>query len=273
MKNLVLLFAISIMIMAISCKEQEKKNDVKEGDIESVTLEKSKEPKHWSYDGETSPDHWAEIEKESSCGGNHQSPIDIVSASAIVQASGLIVSDINYDESITIHDVTNNGHSVQYNFEDKHNYVDFAGKRYNLIQFHFHAASEHTINGKHFPLVIHMVHVSEDKEFVVFAIMVSEGDKNETLDFIETYLPINPGETKAIGKPHNFTEYLVGDFDHLYYKGSLTTPPCTEAVNWFLFKDDITASPAQIKAMADLMPINNFRPTQPLNDRKIYLSK
>ena len=103
--------------------------------------------------------------------------------------------------------------------------------------------------------------------------MISEGDKSETLDFIETYLPINPGQTKTIGKPHNFTEYLVGDFDHLYYKGSLTTPPCTEAVNWFLFKDDIIASPAQIKAMADLMPVNNFRPTQPLNDRKVYLSK
>jgi carbonic anhydrase len=273
MKRIVILFAVFLVIFATSCKNEKKSSDNTDKVGEQAAEVKKAEPKHWSYDGETSPEHWAEIEKESSCGGNHQSPIDIVTADAIVQASGLKASDIHYDASTIIHDVTNNGHSVQYNFDDKENYVNFEGKRYDLAQFHFHAASEHTVNGMHFPLAIHMVHVSDDKNFVVFAVMVSEGDESNTFDFLKTYLPVKPGETKAVGKSHHFEQYILTDFDHYYYKGSLTTPPCTEAVNWFVFKDAIKASPAQVKAIAELMPRNNYRPTQALNDRKVFLSE
>jgi len=201
--------------------------------------EKKEQAKHWSYDGETSPEHWAELEKESTCAGNHQSPIDIVTANLVTKPSGLKASDIHYDATTIIHDITNNGHSLQYNFDDKDNYVNFEGKRYNLAQFHFHAASEHTVNGMHFPLVMHMVHVSEDKNFVVFAVMVSESNESSVFDFLESYLPVTPGETKTVGKAHHFKNYILTDFDHYYYKGSLTTPPCTEAVNWFVFKNAI----------------------------------
>ncbi len=273
MKKLVILTVVFTMIFAISCKKERKTERIMEKETEKVVKVKKEETKHWSYDGESSPEHWTEIEKESSCGGIHQSPIDIVTADVMSRTSGLKESDINYHTSTIIHDVTNNGHSIQYNFDDKDNYVNYGGKRYDLTQFHFHAASEHTMNGMHFPLVIHMVHVSKDKDFVVFAIMVLEGEESETIDFLETYLPVKSGETKSIDKPHSFTDYKLSDFDHYYYKGSLTTPPCTEAVNWFVFKSPITASPTQVKVIADLMPRNNFRPTQPLNERKVYLSE
>jgi carbonic anhydrase len=267
MKKIVLLSTVFIMILAVSCKNEENKTEASaEAEV------KTEEPKHWSYDGESSPEHWAEIEKESSCGGSHQSPIDIVTADLVSQESGLKISDINYDKTTIIKDITNNGHSIQYNFDDKDNYVNFEGKRYDLVQFHFHAASEHTVDGMHFPLVIHMVHVSEDKNYVVFALMVSEGMESDAADFLESYLPIQSGETKTIGEPHSFNNYFKGDFSHYSYKGSLTTPPCTEAVNWFVFKNPIKFSPAQVKAMADLMPRNNYRPTQPLNGRKVYFT-
>ena len=116
-------------------------------------------------------------------------------------------------------------------------------------------------------------HVSEDKEYVVFAVMVKEGEESETFKFLEEYLPVQPEEQKTIGKPHSFALYMLDNFSHYYYNGSLTTPPCTEAVNWFIFKDAISASPEQVKALADLMPRNNFRPTQPLNGRTVYLSE
>ena len=268
-------FALSfIMLGIVSCKDQEKREETTGSmETETVVEEKKEKPEHWSYDGETSPEHWAEIEKESSCGGSHQSPIDIVTADVVSQVSELKASDINYNASTMIHDVTNNGHAIQYNFENNDNYVNFEGNRYDLAQFHFHAASEHSINGSHFPLVIHMVHVSEDKQYVVFAVMVTEGKESDAFDFLESYLPVQPGETKEIGVAHSFSEYLLTDFDHYYYKGSLTTPPCTEAVDWFIFKKPIEISPAQVKAIADLMPRNNFRPTQPLNERKVYESK
>ena len=273
MKKLVLVSAVIVMIFGVSCKDEKKKEDVTEMETEKIVEEKKEEPKHWSYDGETSPEHWPEMLKESACGGNHQSPIDIVTANAVTKASSLKASDINYHGATKIHDVTNNGHSVKFNFGDKDNYVNFEGKRYNLAQFHFHATSEHSVNGMHFPLVIHMVHVSEDKEFVVFAVMVTEGEESDAFDFLESYLPVQPGETKTIGKAHSFSKYILGDFKHYYYTGSLTTPPCTEGVNWFLFKDPIKISPTQVKAIADLMPRNNYRPTQPLNDRTVYISE
>ena len=273
MKKAVVICAIFSLIFGTSCKGEKKSGAITNNSVEEVAEPKKEEPPHWSYDGETSPEHWAENEKESECGSNHQSPVDIVTANAIVQASGLKASDVHYDASTIIHDVVNNGHSVQYNFEDKENYVTFKGKRYNLAQFHFHAASEHSVNGMHFPLVIHMVHVSDDKDYVVFAVMVSEGNENDAFDFLESYLPVKPGETKLIGEPHHFEYYLLANFDHYYYQGSLTTPPCTEAVNWFVFKEAMKASPDQVGAIAELMPTNNYRPTQPLNDRTVYLSE
>lgn len=274
MKKLGIFTVAVAMIGVVSCKNQEKKTETTDTmEMETVVEEKEEAPKHWSYDGETSPEHWAELVKESSCGGSHQSPIDIVTADAVTQVSGLKASDINYHASTMIHDVTNNGHAIQYNFEEKDNFVMYEEKRYNLAQFHFHAASEHTINGSHFPLVIHMVHVSDDKDYVVFAVMVSEGKESNVFDFLESYLPVQPGETKTIGQAHSFSDYMLADLEHYYYKGSLTTPPCTEAVNWFIFKKPIEVSPAQVKAIADLMPRNNFRPTQPLNDRIVYSSK
>lgn len=270
MKNISLLSMAFAMLMVIACKQAEQKSE--EETTPETTEEQTEKPKHWSYDGETSPEHWAELEKESSCGGSHQSPIDIVTADLVAQPSGLKPSDLHYDAETIIHDVTNNGHSVQFNFSDHDNYVDYNGKRYDLAQFHFHAASEHAVDGVHYPLVAHMVHVSEDKEFVVFAVFITEGGENDGFDFIESFLPVNPGETKTVGKAHHFAQYMKDDFAHYYYKGSLTTPPCTEAVNWFVFKDPIKASPAQVKALADLMPRNNYRPTQPLNDRTVYVS-
>ena len=264
------LFGTSILL---SCNEEVKQEAPKEEAVPEVVEKKTEEPAVWSYDGESSPKYWAELEKTSACGGSHQSPIDIVTADLIVQDSELKPSDIHYHKSTTIHDIINNGHSIQYNFDDMENYVDYKGKRYDLVQFHFHAASEHTVNGMHYPLVIHLVHVSEDKEYVVFAIMVEEGVESTTFKFLEEYLPVQPDEKKTIGKPHSFNLYMLEEFDHYFYQGSLTTPPCTEAVNWIVFKNPITASAAQVKALADLMPRNNFRPTQPLNDRKVYISE
>lgn len=277
MNRIISLSAIAVLTIAISCNDgKSSKEDAATSPEEKteVKMEEKKEvAKHWSYDGESSPEHWAEIEKESSCGGSHQSPIDIVTADALVKPSGLKFTDIHYDATTIIHDVTNNGHSIQYNFDDKENYVDFEGTRYDLAQIHFHAASEHSINGMHFPLVIHMVHVSKDKNYVVFAVMIREGKESNAFDFLETYLPVNPGETKTIGTAHHFNQYLLAEFDHYYYQGSLTTPPCTEAVNWFVFKTPLEASPAQVKNIADLMPRNNYRPTQALNGREVFLSE
>ncbi|WP_136468561.1 carbonic anhydrase [Flagellimonas onchidii] len=220
---------------------------------------------HWSYQGETGSEHWAEIEQDSDCDGEHQSPINIISTYAKVDSS-MEPLDIHYASATKIHEVVNNGHSIQYNFEPG-DYLNYNGDKYELKQIHFHEASEHTINGIRYPMVIHMVHVSDKNQFVVLAVMVEEGQDSAPFQFLESYLPLAKGQTKSINTSFDLNKNLPKDKGYFNYIGSLTTPPCTEGVNWFVFKKTITISLEQVKVLQKLMPLNNYRNEQPLNGR------
>lgn len=270
-----LLLFISAIIFISTCIESDKNPNTKSENMEAQAelIQNNVIEQYWIYEGETDPEHWEEIGQNSSCEGYRQSPVDIIERDALITNSGLKISDLHYPKETTIHSVTNSGHSIQYNFDRRDHYVTFKMKRYNLAQFHFHAPAEHTLNGVRYPLAIHMVHQSKDNHFVVFAIMVEEGENNEIFDFLESYLPLYGDETKEIGQPHNFNHYISDNFDHFYYKGSLTTPPCTETVNWFVFKNPFTISSGQVKLLAALMPRKNYREEQPLNGRRVFLSR
>ena len=103
--------------------------------------------------------------------------------------------------------------------------------------------------------------------------MAIEGEMSPTFSFLESYLPIQVGETKPIDAMFDFNEILAGKAECFHYTGSLTTPPCTEGVNWFIFKEPITVSEAQVKQLQELMPMNNYRTTQALNDRIVEVMK
>jgi len=233
----------------------------------------SKHPQseHWTYQGETGPQHWAEIEKQSDCDGMHQSPINIIDVDVETDTT-LPPLEIHYASSVKIHDVTNNGHSIQYNFE-KGDYLTLGGTSYELKQIHFHEAAEHTINGVRYPLEIHMVHISEKGEVAVLAIMAMEGRSSAPFSFLESYLPIDVGETKPIDTHFDMNLNLPEQREYYAYNGSLTTPPCTEGVRWFVFKQPISVSLDQVKQLQRLMPLNNYRDEQPLNGRKVSLSR
>ena len=222
---------------------------------------------HWSYKGETGPKHWAEIESHTQCTGNFQSPINIISIQTELDKGGSPL-DVNYSENTFIHDVSNNGHTIQYNFEAG-DYVNYKGIQFDLKQIHFHGSAEHTIDGIRYPLEMHMVHLSEDNEYLVIGIMVKEGLNSEPFSFLENYLPVAPNQTKEINKPFDLNLNFPESKKYFYYNGSLTTPPCTELVNWFIFNEAITISVDQVNILRDLMPIDNYRDEHPLNDRKI----
>lgn len=226
---------------------------------------------HWSYHGETGPEHWAEIEKDSECGGEHQSPINILTIDTVVNAN-LTALDIQYASSTKIHDVINNGHSIQYDFEAG-DYVNYQGDEYALKQIHFHEPAEHTIDGVRYPLAIHMVHQSSKGAYLVLAVMAIEGITSAPFAFLESYLPLQKGETKNIDKAFNLNLNLPNNKGYYHYTGSLTTPPCSEGVQWFVFKEPITVSLAQVNVLNKLMPINNYRYNQPLNGRTVEMTK
>lgn len=252
MKNK-LTFLILIILIVFSCKNKE-------------------DSKHWTYQGETGPEHWSEIEKESDCDGKRQSPINIIDLDVIDDTS-LAPIEIYYSTKVKIHEITNNGHSIQYDFE-KGDFIILNDDEYKLKQIHFHEPSEHTINGIRYPLEMHLVHFSKDNKITVLAIMAKEGESSKPFTFLEKYLPIDSGETKLIDTNFDLNKTLPKDKSYYTYNGSLTTPPCTQNVTWVVYKTPITISVEQVKQLQKLMPLNNYRNEQPVNGRiiKQYIS-
>ena len=259
-----------LFLCLLSCKDhkqnQKEKIEVKTQTDQNIA-DSEKIEKHWSYEGETGPEHWAEIEKDSDCQGSDQSPINIIDKD-VNYASDLKPLEIHYAPSTKIHDVINNGHSIQYNFEQG-DYITYDGVKYDLKQIHFHEASEHTINGVRYPMEMHMVHTNAKNEYAVLAVMAEEGEGSEPFNFLEKYLPLNQGEEKTVDASFDLNLNFPSNKKYYYYKGSLTTPPCTEGVNWFVYKTPITISLEQVKALQKLMPLNNYRTERPLNNRVV----
>lgn len=223
---------------------------------------------HWGYAGENGPENWANLCKDyATCSGTHQSPIDITEAMVSDSLTELAMS---YLETSGCNFV-NNGHSVQVNFpETSQNKLTLKGKEFQLKQFHFHCPSEHTVNGEAFPSEAHMVHVSSDGEISVVGVLIKEGAENPFLAGILSQLPKKEGDKNDLTAAVVPNSLLPEDVKYYAYAGSLTTPPCTEGVNWFVLKTTIEASAEQIEILKSAMPANNARPVQQANERTIY---
>lgn len=179
--------------------------------------------------------------------------------------------ELHYEPDTVIESVANNGHTVQYNFERGRDYAVVDGTRYDLIQVHFHAPAEHTINGVRYPIELHLVHASTDGDYLVYSVMGEQGPAAPAFEFLGRFLPVAPGETKQVSVAHSFeTEADLEQDEVIFvYEGSLTTPPCSERVLWMIFREPLTLAPEQIDQLQALMPADNYRGTQPLNGRVV----
>ena len=224
---------------------------------------------HWGYEGEGDPSVWSELSPDfAACGaGAEQSPIDIPTDEAIAAEFEPVAISWNAFTP----EVVNNGHTIQINTNGQGGFAEVAGVRYDLLQYHFHAASEHTIDGEHGALEVHFVHKSDAGDLLVVGALIEEGEENPALSKL---WPLAPGEEgSAMGASAVDPLALVPDDGDAYrYAGSLTTPPCTEIVTWNVMVAPITASEAQIAAFTELYPHNN-RPVQPLGRRFVLVSE
>lgn len=235
------------------------------------SLQNKNEPEqHWSYEGETSPEHWSEIEKNSDCSGKYQSPINLLQIDAQKEGFPEKALALYYSDQTQLLDVVNNGHSVQFDFE-KGDSIQYRDNIYQLSQIHFHEPAEHTINGIRYPIEIHLVHISKKSEFTVLSIMGQENEESQLFEFFESFLPIKEGQKKEIHQPTDLMSLFPEKKSFLTYQGSLTTPPCTENVNWIVFNTPIDLSLEEVLKLKKNMPLNNYRNEQPLNQRKVYL--
>jgi carbonic anhydrase len=230
---------------------------------------------HWSYEGAESPSHWADLSPEfKTCGVGHgQSPIDIVTSAAtavVPDAAGFAAARFGTVTRTPVPvDIVNNGHTVQIDAVGSGALV-IGSERYELQQFHFHDPSEHTVDGRSFPLEAHFVHKAADGKLAVIGVLFEEGAENKALEPFWKVLPKSAGAPVALGRGGVNIDTLLPAAHEVYrYSGSLTTPPCSEAVSWFVMKSHATASAAQIAAFRAIIHDDN-RPVQPLNARAIH---
>lgn len=231
----------------------------------SVSLSGGTGAPHWAYNGEDGPEHWARLDRSfEACElGQQQSPVDLVPT---VKAD-LPPIKFNYGQIPT--EIVNNGHTLQVNVPNYGFTIRIEDRTYKLVQFHFHTPSEYHIEGQSFPLELHFVHKDENGALGVVGVVVKEGAVNPTLETIFWDGPAEPGKTKRlIDVKTDLTALLPQDGTYFRFMGSLTTPPCSEGVNWYEMRQPIEASYAQIQKFRELFPMN-ARPLQPLNNRLV----
>lgn len=227
----------------------------------------------WHYEGPEGPQAWGHLDSAwRVCGaGKAQSPIDLSSRNAVPlpalrTAFGPAELRIVHHEHVA--DAINNGHTIQINYSDGDT-LRVGDKGFLLRQYHFHAPSEHTLDGRHFPMEMHLVHQSEEGGLAVVGVFIAEGTHNAAFDPIWEHLPDHRGvERHHPSVRVDVNELLPASHRSYRYEGSLTTPPCSEGVHWIMLAEPIEMSAVQIGDFASLLGHNN-RPIQPLAGRVV----
>jgi carbonic anhydrase len=222
-------------------------------------------PPHWTYED---PEQWGTLDRAfSSCSsGRTQSPIDVRDA----RPADLPALKIEYQDVPL--NIIDNGHTIQVNYAPG-SVLSVGEKTYTLKQFHFHHPSEEHINGRGFPLVAHLVHADRQGRLAVIAVLFETGPANALIDTLWKSIPAEKDKAQDVPS----VSVQVGDLlprerGYFTFKGSLTTPPCTEGVIWYVLRSHATISQEQVDAFAKIYP-GNARPIQPTNGREILQSK
>ena len=220
-------------------------------------------PTHWDYAGSEGPDAWARLRPEfSKCAtGTRQSPIDIRGGIAVD------LDPIKFDYRPSAFSVIDNGHTVQVNVEPG-NSITITGRRYELVQFHFHRPSEERIDGRQYDMVAHLVHKDVDGRLAVVAVLLDRGSAQAIVQAVWNNLPLEKGDEVRAGTRIDVTQLLPEDRRYYTYMGSLTTPPCSEGVLWMVMKQPVPISVDQVAIFARLYPMN-ARPIQQADGRLI----
>jgi carbonic anhydrase len=242
-----------------------------------TTLATAQEPEHekyvspwktpWTYE---QSDHWADLDPAySACSGREQSPIDIRNAEKAD------LPPLQFEsKSLPLKYVINNRHTIRVNYKaGNENFLRVGNERFELTQFHFHHPSEELVNGTPYPMEAHLMYAGAGGKVVGVTVFVKTGKENSTVAEVWKHMPSAEGQNEVAGVSLSPGGLLPADTVAYYqYMGSVTAPPCTEGVTWFVLKTPIELSTDQIKAFAALYP-SDVRPVQPLNGRIIKQSR
>ena len=224
----------------------------------------------WAYRGKTGPVNWGRLDSAyKACeDGHEQSPIDIRGARL---NKALQPIEFHYRSGpVTLE---NDGHTIVVHVNPG-SYIVIDGVRYELQQLHFHHPSEEAVKGRLSDLSVHLVHKSADGKMAVIAVLftMERGDPNAVLATLWQHLPTTKGALEKVTEIVNPGGLLPADSGYWTYTGSLTTPPCTEGVRWFVFQEPLSISLAQLNIFTRLFPLNS-RPLQDPHGRRIEASE
>lgn len=222
----------------------------------------------WDYGPELGPSRWGDLKPEfAPCkAGHRQSPIDIRDP----QKADLPPLQLDYKPS-PLH-IVDNGHTIMVNYSPG-SFMSIGGKKYALKQFHFHRPSEEKINGKSFDMTVHLVHADENGNLAVVAVLLRKGEDNALVRELWKDLPREKEKEELLDKIQiDVSQILPSNLGYYTFPGSLTTPPCSEDVTWYVLREPVSVSAAEIEQFSQLYR-NDARPTQPLYGRVVLESK
>ena len=238
--------------------------------LSAVTIATAQTAAHWDYEGKNGPLRWGKLDPayKACSDGRQQSPVDIRGAHL---NKALQPIEFHYIAGSVTEE--NDGHTVLIHVNPG-SYIVVDGVRYDLVQFHFHHPAEVTIKGKYTDLEVHLVHKSAEGKLAVLAVRMTEdvSKPNAVLAALWPHLPKTVGGTAKVPEMVNAGGLLPADRGYWTYTGSLSAPPCTEGVRWFVFEEELSLSRDQLRTFGALFKMN-ARPLQDIHGRRIEASE
>lgn len=221
----------------------------------------------YGYSGAIAPERWGQLSPlYAKCSdGAEQAPVNIVSASTVPQRIPMAIQPAYGATRGDV--VTNTGTTIQVNTSGN---LKIGNTSYKLLQYHFHTPSEEAINGVHYDANVHLVHQDSKGRLAVIGVNFKAGASNSYLASFWDKLPAQKGGSLSVDLP-SLSLLLPASLAYYSFAGSLTTPPCTEGVRFYILKQPVPISAAQLATFQKLFPMN-ARPLQPLNGRVIKSS-
>jgi carbonic anhydrase len=219
----------------------------------------------WAYEGPNGPANWGSLSPAfAPCqDGLQQSPIDLVDP---LRAPAAPIRTRYTPSPVTLE---HNGETIE-GVPERTQRLRVGAAHYGLAQFHFHAPSEHVINGRRAPLEIHFVHADAAGNRAVLGALVRRGQRNAAFARLAASFPRSEGAEREVEAPVDLDGLLPTGRTAYRYAGSLTTPPCSEGIQWMVLAEPVELSRRQIRQFRRIVD-GNSRPTQPHNGRTITL--
>lgn len=214
----------------------------------------------WVYEGKDGAADWGKLDRKfEACGiGSEQSPVDLR------QPILADVGPLRIEWKAEAFEIENNGHTIEAEGHDMGGIL-LDGKPFELKQFHFHHPSEHALGGERTEMEAHFVHANQAGKLAVVGVLMKAGARNAEFAEIMAAAPGTEGK-KTLAAPLNPAGLLPSDTRRFRYEGSLTTPPCSEIVDWNILETPIEVDAVDILAFKSIFPMN-ARPLQAMGRR------